>query len=253
MRQSERSNWHRLLLAVLKTVGRRIDVRDFNLQCQLLAGQHGHSYHDRMRAAEWLMDQRVLKKVDSTLMIHVDGLPTWLSDELLTGAPLAWSLLDAIDTEGRLARKFDSTRQQEIGLMGEKAVLELLKGVLHPELHRKIHQISLQNDAAGYDIISPSPESVDTRVLLEVKTSLRPGPLFSFFLSRNEARVGAANPNWYLVAVSAEDGKKGLNVFGHLRFVDLVDLLPTNNTSECQWESCAFKIPRASFRAGLPR
>jgi hypothetical protein len=99
-------------------------------------------------------------------------------------------------------RKVDHQRRQErnsaVGRLGESFALAYEKHRLagHPELQRRVQQVSLTDDTAGYDVHS---FNVDGSVrLVEVKTT--EGPLATrFFMSANERNCADKNPDAYVI------------------------------------------------------
>lgn len=92
----------------------------------------------------------------------------------------------------------------KIGSLGETIVIEyekkrlLEKGL--PHLAEKVHQLSLENTYAGYDIISYDEQGNEIKI--EVKAhSKKDSDSFSFHISDNEHRVAEACDNYYIYVV----------------------------------------------------
>ncbi|MFG1995302.1 protein NO VEIN domain-containing protein [Actinoplanes sp. NPDC048988] len=151
-----------------------------------------------------------------------------------------------------MGRKVDDERMKAIGAAGEEFVVQSardwLKGMGRLDLAADVCWLSLHSDDLGYDVSCPDPGGCRHR--LEVKTSGPKPGAFSFFLSRNEARTGAADDHWSLVAVK-EDLAGQLFVAGWLTGSDLDPFLPTDHGG-ARWESVRIEIPMATLRPGLP-
>jgi hypothetical protein len=250
MMASESSPREDLILEVLRAASERISIQDFDVQCQLAPVSLGKSYHDRMRTAESLIEEGLIEKIDDRLRVVGKEVPEWLRLGMLNGSNVAWNIFETIDTKGKIKGKVNQELLLEIGIEGENAVIFELKRFLPTSLATRIKHISLTDDSAGFDISSPSVCLQENYLLLEVKTSSRPGNEFRFFISRNEARVASQNENWRLVAVRrAPDGYK---VLGHLRYTHFSDILPIDSSAFSKWESASINIPTDLIVPGLP-
>lgn len=225
-----------------------LSAKDYQEFCKRMLGP-GTSYYDRMRVAERLVDEQVIY-LDAN-KFHLGELEArdWLVSGLAKGNVNAWNILDSFPKR-RLKFDPDNAVNAEIGLAGEEAVMSWLYGSIDASRIGKINHISLVNDAAGYDIFSPSTKNFTNDVLLEVKTTTRPGPAINIFLSRNEARVGIQNQNWFLTFVSIVNGISRLE--GHLSINEILFMLPKDPIPESSWMSVKLKIEKSSLNPGLP-
>ena len=107
----------------------------------------------------------------------------------------------------RLVRKFDPVerdlRNRSLGRAGEEYVLEFEKKKLEkfqrPDLLKKVRWVSVDDDGAGYDILSFEPDGQER--LIEVKTT-NGAARTPFFISENECqRAAASAESWRLYRV----------------------------------------------------
>lgn len=190
-------------------------------------------------------------------------LPLWLFTVADQGdAVIPEDVLDALgtvfDAQRRenflllMGRKVDEERMKVIGAAGEEFVVQSARTWLlklgRPDLAADVCWLSQHSDDLGYDVSCPDPGGCRHR--LEVKTSGPKPGVFSFFLSRNEARTGAADNHWSLVAVK-ENLASELYVAGWLTGDDLRPCLPTDHGG-ARWETVRIEIPTTSLRPGLP-
>jgi hypothetical protein len=239
-----------LVLEVLIAARQGISVTEFKRQCRHAPLENGKSFYDRIRVAEELLSNQIIEDEDGYLKLTAKKVPATLINDLKVGSEVAWQILDYLDPSKKLVSKIDLELLHKIGLDGEYAVIDELTKCFPKTQIERIRHISLVDDSAGFDIISPSTLNPDSTVLLEVKTSPRPGPNFSFFISKNEARVAQHNDNWFLVAVISTP--YGYQVLGTLAFYQFSDYLPLNQDKRGQWESAKISISRDLFKQGLP-
>jgi len=239
-----------LVLEVVIAARQEMSLKEFQRQCRTQPLENGKSFQDRMRTLEELERDRTIEQDDGYFRLSAKEVPESIIMDLKSGSKVAWDILECIDPTKRLTSKIDLELLHKIGLEGEFAVIETLKKRLSPSDIDKIKHVSLFDDSAGFDIHSPSLRNSESTVLLEVKTSPRPGPDFSFFISRNEARVAQRNENWFLLAVISTS--YGYQVLGTLAFYQFSDYLPFNQDKRGQWESARISIPRDIFKKELP-
>lgn len=239
-----------LLLEILKAATHRISLKDFDIQCQLAPSKPGASYYDRLRLADKLIEAGLIEIADNRLRIVAKEVPDWLRTGLIIGSKISWEIFETIDVSGKLLGRLDHELLASIGLDGEKEVIRQLRNTLPVDDGIRVRHISLVDDSAGFDIYSPSIADTDRGLLIEVKTSSRPGKDFWFFISRNEARVASQNENWYLVAVLREPS--GYRVIGYIRYVQFADVVPVNVSLKSQWESAGVRFPVDEIVPGLP-
>lgn len=242
--------WDELSLEVLTAARSGMATKDFEIQCRLKPNSNGKSFFDRIRVAESLIRDKLIGIEDGYLKLYRNSIPESLIDNLITGSDVAWKILDCIEPPRKFLQKIDHDLLRRIGLDGELAVMQgLEKKLPHYELKRILH-MSLFDDSAGYDIHSPSTKNTENTVLLEVKTCVRPGNYFTFYISRNEARVAKQNSNWYLVGV--ETSPNGFKIIGHIFFNSFSDFLPLNQNINGEWETAKIVLSKELFINGLP-
>jgi hypothetical protein len=246
----ENNSWQELALEVLRAAREGLSINDFTVRCQLAPIEIGKSYHDRIRAADKLLAEGVIFLDDGFMRISNQEPPAWLENDLKQGVAVAWDILSVIDPSQKLGSKFDRLFNEELGYEGEIAVMTELHVRLDQSLHQRIHHTSQVDDSAGFDIRSPSIIDSSVNFLFEVKTTSRPGEQFTFFISRNEARVGSLNDNWRLIGVVKESNS--FLILGHLSFIQISSFLPVDRAENGLWESAKITIPRNSFIKHLP-
>jgi len=239
------SSWDEMVLEVLEAAKQRLHKKDFDRRARLLPTDIGKSYFDRVKVYDQLLLDQVIEIDDGLLTISNKEIPRWLLNGLKEGSTASWKIFEKIEPIWESTNKFDRALLEEIGLAGEEAVVTFLKKSLPSEAHNKIYHIALTNDAAGFDIQTPSIRSNTETLFLEVKTSSRPALNFNFYISRNEARVASLNSNWLLVGVLKKDGAH--KILGCLTYDQLSNFLPTNTHPDGSWESCKIKIPISFF------
>jgi len=213
-----------------------------------LSGDIRNGYQARMAAFSDLFEQGFVKLESGIMMLGTLTPAPWLTKGLLNGDIESWTFCYAYPAK---ARKFkpDQYNLEQIGRDGEDFVISWLKENLESQLHSSIVHTSLTDDGAGYDIISPSPK-LQERILLEVKTSTKPGDDFVFYLSRNEWGAALRNPNWYLILVRKIQGSLGL--FGYLDNKSLVNYYPCDRHQNFQWTSVVGKLGSDEVFGGFP-
>lgn len=246
----ENNSWQELVLEVLRAAREGLSINDFTVRCQLAPIEIGKSYHDRLRAADKLLAEGMIFLDDGFMRISNQDPPDWLANDLKQGVAVAWDILSVIDPSQKLGSKFDRLFYEELGYEGEIAVIMELRARLDQSLHQRIHHISLVDDSAGFDIRSPSTSDSSVNCLFEVKTTSRPGEQFTFFISRNEARVASLNDNWRLIGVVRESNS--FYILGHLLFMQISSFLPVDCADNGRWESAKITIPRTIFTANIP-
>lgn len=237
-----------LLLSVVRIIGEQgITKADF----QATAGwnrEFGFGLQDHVRACSFLLESGVLYELEGRYFRGALSLDSWVLNEIKSGDSDLEGLLDFPGFRGR--RKFKDDLNREIGLLGELHVMSLLKERIDPDLSYRINHVSLSDDMAGFDIQTPSVSGVWEEVYLEVKTSSRQDGDNTFYLTRNEARIGARETNWFLVFVSLSP--EGPKLRGHLPFDEIRPHLPRNRPDGLMWTEATGKIPLDNLFAGLP-
>lgn len=150
-----------------------------------------------------------------------------------------------------IATKVDPQQLAALGEAGEAHVLQawtehlIQKG--RQDLVADLVQVSRISDALGYDITGL--DSTEALHHLEVKT-ISTQSRVTFFLSRNEATVGAADEHWSLVVVRRTT-QDSLVVVGWCPISVLSPHLP----SDCgngRWATARITLSDLELREGLP-
>ncbi|MFI6783764.1 protein NO VEIN domain-containing protein [Micromonospora sp. NPDC050276] len=160
------------------------------------------------------------------------------------------------------ARKVDAALLAEIGDDGEEAVAlacrEYLLSKDRSDLADQVARLSIHDDTLGYDVTSPDCRG--RRHHLEVKATRSIGPRVEFYISRNEATVGANDVSWSIVIARQEihppDGVLAMRVIGWLCYADIVPALPHDAALgghlHGRWASARITVPDDLLRPGLP-
>lgn len=242
--------WLALVRDVVSAAAEGLSIQEFNRRSILQPLDVEASHFDRVRVLEKLIEDQVVAVEDRCLALgRIDG-AGWLLDGLQSGNSLVWEVAHLIDAQERVIRKFDDERLAEVGAIGEEFVVSELRRLVSPQSHPRIRHISLEDDTAGYDVLTPSVTYSERIQLLEVKTSVRPGNKFNCFVSRNEFRVGCNNSNWSLVCVRLLESKPTL--LGHVNIDAIRNDFPVDQGSDIRWESSRVQIPLEVLRPGLP-
>ncbi len=150
-------------------------------------------------------------------------------------------------------RKVEADKRAALGALGELAVVAAAAAELttlgRPELAEQVHQVSLISDELGYDVTAPRLDGSVRR--FEVKTTQAASTVVTIFLSRNEAAVGLADPNWHLVICAVEEGDEVI-ILGWLKAADIEDRFPVNSHADGSWESARLGVDIAAITPGLP-
>ena len=237
-----------LLISVARIIGLEgVSRADFQTSAGLRR-EFGFGVQDHNRALRFLLEKGIVDERDGRYFRGSLDLTSWSREEIIEEGAGLDSLSNLPGFNGR--RKFLEGLNQEIGLIGENFVMGLLERRIDPDLKYRIEHVSLENDMAGFDIRTPSVSGVWEEVMLEVKTSARVGGDPVFYLTRNEARVGARYKNWFLVFVRLSSA--GPELKGHLPFSEFEDLLPREQSRELVWSELTGKIPFDDLYADLP-
>lgn len=150
-------------------------------------------------------------------------------------------------------RKVEADQRAAIGALGERAVVAAattdLVALGQPDLAAQVRQVSTVSDELGYDVTAPRIDGSTRR--LEVKTTQAATTTVSVFLSRNEASVGLADPDWHLVVCALQEGTD-VAILGWVCARDIADRFPSNTHQDGAWESARIRIPTTSLTTGLP-
>ena len=157
-----------------------------------------------------------------------------------------------------IAWKFDAATDEAnrvLGAAGEAFVLDLLRAELEaagdPDAAARCQQVSLTNDALGYDLVAPRAHS-DTIRKIEVKTTRLPWTPVRVFVTRNEFTTGMRNSaDWSLVIVDATT-PDAMRIVGHVAPTALSHQTPTDNGSG-KWQTMRALLPHLAITEGLPQ
>lgn len=252
----------------------------------LYRSQDLHAGHQLLHRAH-LIDLDGDSHVPTQTLLNLCGLPDdvaaeLLLQELLVKEPPLWLYAAVIDDEVRwenvpqtdqealgqlledaarreaflmsIGRTLDAAQLADQGAQGEEYVVGLCRQHLidrdRPDLAAAVKRVSLRSDQLGYDVTSP--DTTGHRHRLEVKTTASAfGGRVEFFLSRNEAAVGARDPGWSLVGVR-RNRDNTLELIGWCSSVSLVPHLPRDISTQGRWASVRLSIAITNFEAGLP-
>jgi hypothetical protein len=87
------------------------------------------------------------------------------------------------------------------GDKAEKIVIKYEKNRLTPELLSKVEQVSLIDDALGYDVLSFTEAGEEKHIEVKGISGKPPKTKFSFYISDNEISVAQKDPKYYLYIV----------------------------------------------------
>lgn len=229
--------------------------RELLLQSGLVVERQGKLY----RTAQ-LDDILVVPAADavSAVLTHVGSIAPLRLDEL--DEQLSSLVPDPRRREElllALGNRFDDSRNQAVGALGERAVLDAaraeLVGLGRHDLVAQVRHVSLISDQLGYDISAPS---IGGQLrLLEVKTTTAEGEVgtpIHMHLSRNEFETGVKYPSWSLVVCRAIDvGEATCEILGHCSAESMSELVPQDRSGGA-WEQARVELPRQSLTEGLP-
>ena len=243
--------WLELALEIVQAANEGMSLSSFNSFQKLALPQAGKGLRDRQRVLKTVLDAKLVEIVDGRLVLAAPNIPNWLAASLKDGEASAWEIIQTIDQTGSLEKKFDDSNLKEIGEIGERALLEILKTATPIELHSQIKKISDHDDSAGYDILAPM-DRLGNQLKLEVKTTSRPPSAdFTFFLSRNEGNIGQRLENWYLIAMQIMDEKT--TVIGHVASNSLMEYFPKDSSERSSWQSVKITLSKEKLTKGLPK
>lgn len=151
-------------------------------------------------------DSVEIPKADERIYINI---PTQTNVELSDKTIIAYQ---PSPTNGNTKKKrsgyvdFDEVNKNRsrIGSTGEKIVLKYEKDYLiskgRTDLAEKVHQLSLEDTYAGYDIVSYDEDGTEKKI--EVKsTTIEQPENFSFNISKNEKTVAESSDNYFIYLV----------------------------------------------------
>ena len=220
--------------------------QDYNNFISTLPASITESYNDRINILNELLRLNFLKTKQGLFYINKKMINKEDREKLLYGNESLWKLMEASNKK----IKFNNEELKKRGLIGEKFLIKLLKKRITEEKHNKIKHISLEDDTAGYDILTPSVIDNENIVALEVKTSKIVSNNFNFYLSRNEYKKGTEYTNWYLVFVELKN--ELCNLIGHSRLDIISEYIPREYDESVRWESLQIKLNKDFIIKELP-
>lgn len=209
-------------------------------------------------AAELLLHELLLHEPPLWLYAAVvDDEVRWENVPEVDQQALKQLLADAARREAlllTLGRTLDAQQLAEYGARGEEFVVAACRRHLQerdrPDLAAAVNRVSVRSDQLGYDV--SSPDTTGHRHRLEVKTTASASAgRVEFFLSRNEATVGANDPGWSLVAVR-RNRDQSLELIGWCSAVHLQPHLPKDLSARGRWTSVRLSVDTTDFTPGLP-
>ena len=250
MSEQPSAEWVEMATDVIRASRKHWSTDDYLRFSKISNPLPGRGYLDRMKVLNWLIDDGVIYLKDRQIYFSSLDNVDWVSNGLITGSKTVWDFVETAEPNGNFSQKFDGDRLKAIGRLGEQAVMDFLYECLPVDQHHRILQVSQTNDAAGYDIFSPSLRNLSENLLLEVKTTVRPGSDFDFYLSRNENRVGTRNPNWYLIFVRITDSIP--SILGHVKASCFQSWLPTEQDDRSSWETVKITMAATELYHDFP-
>lgn len=176
------------------------------------------------------------------------------------GAALRQSIADADRREAlllSLGRTVDEQTRKDLGAAGEEYVVAECRGHLvgrgREDLAREVRQVSRLSDQLGYDVTSP--DTAGQRHRLEVKTTTGVAgadSVVSFYISRNEAKVGQGDRSWALVAVRKDIVTEEFQIVGWCHADTFASALPSDPSEWGRWASTRIFLDERLLSAGLP-
>ncbi len=151
------------------------------------------------------------------------------------------------------ARAVEFAARREVGARGEEFVARACRDELaslgRRDLADRVQIVSGLSDELGYDVTAPRLDGTVRR--MEVKATRSLGPAVTVFLTRNEFRVGIADPDWSLVVARVADEDGG--VLGWFSAPALRPALPRKVSDAVSWEVVRVRLRVADLVPGLPR
>ena len=241
--------WLEIAEDIFDACDHRLSIDDYKRACRLKPARMGMDTHSRMRVLQQMLQESLIQILDGRLALgHADD-SEWLMSQLMEGERAIWEFADR-HFIGAKSVKFNDERIKQIGLAGERWLVNQYLSILPEDRAPLVEHVSLVNDAAGFDIKSPRIRDSNVLAHIEAKTSVRPGNYFEFFLSRNEFEVGCRDPAWVLVLVTKNEGDH--RVYGHMFADQLEALVPSDVSPDCKWSSAKFRVDRRAVFPDLP-
>lgn len=250
MSEHPSSDWLEMAVDVVRASRKHWSTDEYTRFSKISEPLPGRGYFDRMKVLNRLIEDGVVYLKGRQIMFRGLENVDWVKRGLISGSKTIWDFVEATEPTENFSRKFENDHLIEIGRTGEAAVIDRLLKVLPAEQCNRVLHVSLTNDAAGYDIFAPSTVDSSNELLLEVKTSVRPGENFAFYLSRNEYRVGSQNPNWYLIFVRVVDSVP--EILGYVKANSFQAWLPTEHDDRSKWQSVLINMDVKGMSPDLP-
>ena len=243
------ASWIEVASEIIEASESRWSVEDYKRFCDLQLPKAGKDRFFRLNVLAEMLKQNLIVLEDGRLALGDPNNSTWLCNELRRGDTAAWSFVEA-SYPAKTARKFDDQHLKEIGLEGEKWVVEQYREKLSAEFLDRIRHVSVTDDTLGFDIASHSIQYKSRYLHIEVKTSVRATSKFEFYLSRNEYEVSRKDQNWILLLVRKQAGL--YEIFGHAYHSTLHGLVPIDVDDSGSWASAKLSLASADVFRGLP-
>lgn len=148
---------------------------------------------------------------------------------------------------------FSDADAARIGDLAEAHVTEAFRLQLdnagRTDLAALVRRVSLNSDQLGYDVTAPRLDGSARRI--EVKGTRTPAQSLLVVISRNEAKVAARDPKWFLVVcrVATDDS---VVVLGWTTSALLEPRFPLDRTERGGWLSADVPIDELELTPGLP-
>ena len=138
--------------------------------------------------------------------------------------------------------KVDLERRKEVGVLGERLLVELLE----TQWPGATTHVSEQDDGLGYDV-----ELCIAQITwkLEVKSTTRRNRL-RIYLSRNEFSVGSLLQEWRLVVLGLSQNDE-IEALATVATPYLLTVAPEDTASFSRWESASFELAPEQLTLGL--
>lgn len=154
-----------------------------------------------------------------------------------------------------LGRKVDSKRLRDLGLRGERHVVQTCKNYLlgqdRQDLAEQVVRVSALSDQLGYDIVAPDLAGVPVRI--EVKTQGGSHGSWRVFMSRGEAERARQDARWVLM-VCERLPDRSIRRVGWCNYGTFGAALPRDvgSTPMARWSSAEVRLERHWLRPDLP-
>ena len=244
------NSWIEMALEIIEFAKKKSAVDDFKHFCEMQYADLEKNYPQRMKVLSFLLRSKIVLLRDKKLALGNLNKADWIEEGLKNGNTNIWKFANFVHPESPVIKKFDSDQLAEIGMRGEKFVIEILKSKIPPEHKDRIQHVSLIDDTLGYDIQSPSLKNLELKVCLEIKTTVKQDYDFGFFLSKNEYYVSQNRIGWHLVLVRVSNEKPSL--LGHIKGGEISGLMPEDSDKRVTWQTVKIKVDPSWIIPDLP-